>query len=48
MEDTKGNTFDLQNLEIVANLNKNGVVETVSTTFLNDKLDGMWNFMTPE
>ena len=45
MEDTKGNTFDLQNLEIVANINKNGVVETESTTFFNDRLEGIGNFV---
>ena len=36
MEDSNGNTFDLKNLEIVSNINKNGIDFTVSiTTYLN-------------
>ena len=41
MEDINGNTFDLQNLEIVCNINKNGLVETVSSTFLNDRVEDL-------
>ena len=45
MENTNRNTFDLQNLEIVININKNGVVETESTKFFNDRLEGIGNFV---